>query len=234
MPVWDAVLALLYPPRCPFCGRPLPCRRGLPEICPSCRGLPFAVPGAAALRFLGPPPAAPFFYEGPVRRALERFKFGGRAYALPFAAYAAPAVERAFPGAAADFVCAVPLTRRERRRRGYNQSALFGRALAKFLGLPYREALIKPRDIPPQRTLRAVQRRENVRGAFRARRPLHGETVLLADDIATTGATLSACAEALRTAGAGRVLCAAVAVAPFRGGKRAPEEGQQKADGKQQ
>lgn len=226
MPLWDALLSLAYPPRCPFCGALLPCREsGLPEPCPSCRGLPFAVPGAVPLRFLAPPPAAPFFYEGPVRQALERFKFKGRAFALPFAAYAAPAVRRAFPGAEFDFVTAVPLARREKRRRGYNQSALFGRALAEYLGLPYRETLAKPRDIPPQRTLPASLRPGNVAGAFTAKRPLRGAAVLLVDDIATTGATLAACAGALREAGAAKVLCAAAAVVPFRAG--GPRPGQQ-------
>lgn len=215
-------LSLLFPPRCPFCGAALPHGEwGLPLPCPQCRALPFAqkgdLPGGENRGFAFERCAAPFRYEGAAREAIVRFKFRGRAFAPALAAYMAPAVRAQCAGVSFDFVTAVPLTRREVRRRGFNQSELLGRELARALGAPYCRTLRKPRDIPPQHTLRAPERRRNVRGAFEARAPLRGGTALLVDDVATTGATLEECAQALRRAGAARVLCAVAAVVPRPG-----------------
>jgi ComF family protein len=108
----------------------------------------------------------------------------------------------------------VPLHSRRRRRRGYNQSQLLAEELARRLPAidhaPGR--LLRTRDTPSQVGLDRVQRRANVAGAFRWEGPsLAGRPVLLVDDVATTGATLQACAEALEAGGAGRVTAVTVA-----------------------
>ena len=107
-----------------------------------------------------------------------------------------------------DLVVPVPLFGRRQRLRGYNQSALLARELARLDGLPLAvRALSRRRDTPPQaRSVDAETRRRNVAGAFAAdRRQVEGRRVLLVDDVMTTGATLDACAQALRQGGAASV-----------------------------
>lgn len=219
----DMLLSLVFPRRCPFCGRTVAhdervcdeCAAKLPfvtgEVCPRCgRGREFCC--CATLNFEFERCAAPFYYEGPVRRSIINYKFYARqTSASAFAFYTAKTVRREFAGERFDFVSCVPLTKAEHKNRGFNQSELFARVLARELSLPYREALIKPQDVLPQRTLPAQKRWENISGAFRAAIQLHGEHVLLVDDIITTGATLSDSARALKEAGAGVVCCAVIA-----------------------
>jgi ComF family protein len=103
-----------------------------------------------------------------------------------------------------DVLVPVPLHRRRLRERGYNQSALLARELGKLTALPVvSDCLVRIRSAAPQaRAATAAERRSNVAGAFTccdAR--LEGRRVLLIDDVATTGATLNACAGALKAAG---------------------------------
>ena len=108
-----------------------------------------------------------------------------------------------------DMVVPVPLFGRRQRLRGYNQSALLAREVARIgRGLPLAErGLARRRDTPPQaRSVDAEARRRNVVGAFGGeRRLVEGRRVLLIDDVMTTGATLDACGRALRQAGAASV-----------------------------
>jgi len=105
-------------------------------------------------------------------------------------------------------VVPVPLGRRRLHQRGYNQAELLGRALAELLRLPIlSSAATRIRETPSQVGLEAGERWANVDGAFAADPSLvQDETVLLIDDVHTTGATLAACSKALAQAGARRVL----------------------------
>lgn len=106
-----------------------------------------------------------------------------------------------------DLVLPVPLHRARVRQRGYNQSLLLARVLGAEAGLPVRDdVLVRWRSTRVQVGLSAEQRRVNVQGAFACLiSDLHGQRVLLIDDVLTTGATLNACATALLQAGAGEV-----------------------------
>lgn len=95
-------------------------------------------------------------------------------------------------------------------KRGYNQSALIGRALARELDLPYRSLLKRTRRTRQQAKLGRDARLTNLQNAFHAQ-PLRGEAVLLVDDVYTTGATVTECALELLCKGAGRVYIATVA-----------------------
>jgi ComF family protein len=114
----------------------------------------------------------------------------------------------------ADVVVPVPLHRQREKERGYNQADLIAKPLARKLGLPYRAVLLvrtKPR--PDKHILSLEERWDSVRGAF-ATRPgtqVDNLRVLLIDDVMTTGATLDACAKALRGAGAKSVIGLTVA-----------------------
>jgi ComF family protein len=108
----------------------------------------------------------------------------------------------------------VPLHFMRRLQRGFNQAESLAGCLARQLNLPHRSRILRRvRRTRPQSELRRDDRRENVRGAFwaRATADLRGSTVLLVDDILTTGATCSEAARALKAAGAARVVVAVIA-----------------------
>lgn len=120
-------------------------------------------------------------------------------------------------------VVPVPTTRARRRRRGYNQAAVLARALSEMLERPFRSALRRRRAGRTQVALQPLERGRNVRRAFtlrdRSARRLPGRTVLLVDDVLTTGATAAAAARTLGRAGVADVTVVTFARAlPFRSG----------------
>lgn len=104
----------------------------------------------------------------------------------------------------------VPLSDRRFRERGFNQTALFAQALAAAVGATVTDALERVVETEQQATLDRSARHENMRGAFAPRIGVQG-SVLLVDDVYTTGSTMRACAGALRLAGASRVIGVAIA-----------------------
>jgi ComF family protein len=172
---------------------------GAAARCRECRRRPLPLDGVRSVAAL----------EGPLRRAVHRLKYRGRPGAarvladllLPLAEEMAGRVEG--PPA---LVLPVPLFPARERQRGYNQATLLARPLAARLGLPCRTDLLRRRrETAPQVGLSREQRRENVRGAFAAGPDVAGRTVLLVDDVATTGSTLGSAAAACLAAGASGV-----------------------------
>jgi ComF family protein len=142
-------------------------------------------------------------FEGPIRQALHQLKYRrnvalGDALAQDFAEYVGTL------GWPVDLVVPVPLGKERMKERGYNQVGLVAMPLAVFNHWRYTpRALARSRDTMSQVGLTAAERKENVSGAFQADAALvSGTSVLLIDDVATTGATLSASADALLDAGA--------------------------------
>ena len=197
---WRAVV-FNRPPFCAQCGDPLAtwrAREARSSLCPRCLRRPSSI---IAARAVGP-------YDGSLRAILHAFKYGRRqSLARPLGALMADAPGEIFDGI--DMVVPVPLHWRRRRQRGFNQAE----ALARALGLPWRNALRRTRRTPSQTDLPAAQRHANVRNAFALRRraSVSGRSILLTDDVATTGATLEACATVLRAAGAREVRALTVA-----------------------
>lgn len=145
-------------------------------------------------------------YEGALVRAIVTLKFEEiTPLGSWFARRLAEVVQRGGETLAADVVVPVPLHGDRLRERGYNQAELIARPLARRLRLPYRPVLlVRTRPRPDKLHLTLEERWESVRGAF-ATRPgskVDNLRVLLVDDVMTTGATLDACARALREAGA--------------------------------
>ena len=119
-------------------------------------------------------------------------------------------------GATIDLMVPAPLSEKRLRERGFNQSLLLARRMAQLLPssiLLDDTILVKGRDTASQHDLNYEQRREHLHGVFRADKRAAGKTILLVDDVATTGTTLSECGRALYLAGAERVLCCTAAVA---------------------
>lgn len=156
---------------------------------------------------------AAFVYDGPMRRALSRLKYGGAArLARPLAESAAPALQDLIALAGTSALVPVPVHADRLRQRGYNQAALLAGELARIVGLPLTEGLIRQRPTTQQHRLDRVARLRNLREAFALRSGAQlPPTVILVDDILTTSATLEACAAVLRRHGADRVLGFAIA-----------------------
>ena len=221
---------------CVVCGGELPwrartgsccgdCWRSLPLIAgPTCQSCaqPFAGGDVGAARCIGcmtdPLPVgwtdAWGHYRGALERVLHAFKFQRHDwFSEPFAD-ALRELVAARGDAAFDAVVPVPMSRAKLRRRGYNQAELLGRALAKRLGLRCDTAILAKRlERRTQSTLDKAQRAANVRGAFAASARAESKSILLVDDVCTTGETLRACARALLAAGAARVCAVVVAKA---------------------
>jgi ComF family protein len=151
-------------------------------------------------------------YEGPVESAIHRFKYEGwRRLAGPLAQLLAERL--VVEGLSGRCVIAVPLHQARLRQRGFNQAELLATELRGRLAL-FEPAgkLVRTRPTPPQVGNDRLRRFQNVKDAFEWHGPpLGGEAMLVIDDVATTGATLDACASALRAAGSGPVTGVSVA-----------------------
>lgn len=225
-PARGAALALarfLFPSRCLACGQGRVERLWQGGVCPGCwkdvaipprhrcatcdEPLPDETAALCGRCLLAPPAfcqlraAAP--YRGAAREILLAFKFRGADYLARH--LAAMMVRRLPPPASAREVTAVPATRRARRASDHAAELLAG-AVAARLRLPFApRRLEKARETERQRRLPLSRREANVRGAFRARGACRG-TILLVDDVVTSGATARECAGRLREAGAENVL----------------------------
>lgn len=212
MSVWEQLLNLLFPPKCPFCRRIL----DSPGVCDTCRKeLPWTEEheavreGTDSLRC-----AAPLWYEGKVREAILRLKFyAAAATAETLGALMAQCAAEHLSGEF-DLVTWVPVSRKRRWKRGYDQAELLARAVCRAWGVKPVALLRKTMNNPAQSGLKEdAARRANVLGVYEMRpgAEVSGRRVLLIDDVCTTGATLTECSKVLREAGADAVVCACVA-----------------------
>lgn len=192
-------------PRCSRCGRHLTRRESLPEgICISCRTLPQRFDRGAAV-----------FEYGSVRKSIYRYKYGGRAeYAGYFGLMMSRKLREAFDPEEAQLLVPVPLDRERLADRGYNQAALLAEEIAAHTGIPCSEgALQRVRSTVPMKRMSPAERRNNLKNAFIAcSNDVKSKMIMLIDDIYTTGATASACAEACFDAGAAGVSILALAI----------------------
>jgi ComF family protein len=206
--LFSELLGLLAPERCAGCD--LPGRLAEPPFCAGCALLVerLARPLAAGTM------SALYVYAGPVASAVQALKYRGQTQHAP--ALGARLAELALSASGrVDRVVPLPLHPRRLRERGFNQSRLLARPVARALGVPLDSDLLRrPRDTRPQAGLEHACRLDNVRGAFAVRPGAPPARLLLIDDVRTTGATLAAAAEALLEAGFPPVLSLALAAAP--------------------
>ena len=151
------------------------------------------------------------FYEGSLRTLVHLLKFDKiHTLARPLGDLLAKVLPR---DQRFDVIVPMPLHWRRRWQRGFNQSDLLAREIARRWAVPVRRAVRRVKASAPQSGLTKSQRRANVRGVFALKRgvTLRGARVLLVDDVFTTGATASACAKVLKRAGAARVTLLTVA-----------------------
>jgi competence protein ComFC len=183
-------LPRVMPPLCPRCGRPQP--SGI--LCPACVSWQAEIDGIRS----------PFRFDRVMRQAIHQLKYRNlRALAEPLAKLLNDYLAT-YP-ISGEVLVPVPLHQKRLRERGYNQSSLLAKELGKLTNLPVvDDCLIRQRHAPPQaRSATVEERRSNVTGAFACRdHRLRDKQVLLIDDVSTSGATLDACAAALKAIGA--------------------------------
>lgn len=214
MKLYHWLTRLLFPPKCVLCGKLL--EKEESDLCRQCRVEAPAYPNhKSAPQFLDSF-AAVWYYEGNVRKSLLRYKFyNARSFAPAYGRFLAMKLLQTHPEGF-DVLTWVPVSRRRKFRRGYDQVELIARAVGTELGMPPVQLLKKIRHNRPQSGISdAAQRRANVLGAYQMvpGQDIAGKRILLLDDILTTGATAGEAARVLLTAGAKEVHCAAVAAA---------------------
>lgn len=192
-----SALDLLYPRKCVGCGR---AGAFLCDVCIAEAPRAADTTGAGLQLVL-----APFEMKGAAQKAVHRLKYNGvRALAAPMGIAMAQHLER--HGVSPDLVVPVPLHRSRQRERGFNQAELLAREVGHWLNVPVEAGLLERTESagPQARSASREERHANVAGAFRARREAIGKSVVVVDDVTTTGATLQECAAVLRRAGARR------------------------------
>lgn len=210
-----SLFSLLFPPKCVFCKGLL--KEQETDLCHSCRrDAPVFTKANFRFSFVARWTCV-WYYKDTVRASLLRYKFyRRRSYASAYGRFLAMKLQNAGLNDF-DVLTWVPVSRQRKWKRGYDQTELVARAVARELGVPAIRCLVKSRHNQPQSTLKdAARRRANVLGVYRCPSPelVQGKRVLLLDDIITTGSTISECAKVLQLAGAQEVNCAALAVAP--------------------
>jgi ComF family protein len=181
----------LKPPYCPICAQP-----GAYRLCRWCST---TFPKTDGIR-------APFLMEGAIKEAIHAFKYRNLRAAAPELGQLLARYLKSHP-MPGEVLVPVPLHPRRLRSRGYNQAALLARELGKLSGLPVNERLLaRTKNTPPQvQTSNQEERHNNMAGSFECIGEARGLAVILVDDVTTTGSTLSACAAALKVAGAASV-----------------------------
>ncbi len=223
------VADLLFPPLCLVCRQPPAVPRD--RLCTACRGSmsvvatwhPVRLGAEARLTSGGMADAflTMFLFEkeGALQQSLHLMKYSGmHSLGVMFGRELGTLFATTWGFEGAECLVPVPLHAARLRERGYNQSERICAGIREVTGTPIvTGTLVRTRNTPSQTTLKIHQREENVAGAFRVRKGreklIRGRSVVLVDDVMTTGSTLLACSAALRTAGARSVLVATLAVA---------------------
>lgn len=204
---WRALVEAAFPASCPGCGRPAE------PVCDACARTLRAPPAL-------PPPAgvdrwfAPFAYEGVARELVARVKYWRTRATVPWLAAHMASLVAAGADVGVDVATWTPTTSSRRHARGFDHAEVLARAVAGELGLRARPTL-RRRPGPPQTGRPAAARRAGPH--FDARHGALPARVLLVDDVATTGATIAAAADALRRAGVTSVVAVTAARTPRPG-----------------
>lgn len=224
MKVLKDILDLIYPRHCPVCHR-IAVPKGQ-KICLSCKEKLMPITGPRCFRCSKPleyweqeyckdcrtlhhfdQGIGVFTYGSLLRESLYKLKYGNRQeYGMFYGQFAARYAKRQLEDWNIEIVIPIPLHRKKLARRGYNQAELIASALCKELGLEMdTKTLVRKVHTKPQKDLDHKERKKNMEHAFAVKRRIPWRSILLVDDIYTTGATMDAAAKVLKNAGAEKV-----------------------------
>lgn len=223
----EALKTALFPRRCAYCGNVIrtdlrscsSCEESLPriegEICTLCgRSKKICTCKKAGKYFDGI--VSPFYFTGNVRNGIHRFKFNRYAdNAAAFGTEMAKTVFERYKDVVFDYITEVPMTAQKERERGYNQCKLLSKIIAEKLAIPYKEGvLVKIYETDKQHGLKLYMRKGNLSGVFDVddASAVKDKSILLCDDISTTGETLNECAKMLWLYGAKEIYCVTAAL----------------------
>lgn len=230
--ILKALKALFWPQRCMFCSElifdspRLTCKRcadSLPyvtgKVCTMCACEKSLCSCGGRVNYYDSV-VAPFYYEGPAKKCITDFKFRTKKfYAKAVAEYLYDELTTVYKNERFDFIACVPLHKKDKRQRGFNQSEMIAKHLSYKTGIPLRaDVLTKLYRTDRQASQHMINRSGNVFGAFGVKdgESLDSCSILLIDDIKTTGSTLSECGKMLYLAGAQKVCCLCFCVSKFR------------------
>lgn len=227
---YDRVLWLFFGNHCPYCGKIIEkdedlckeCSESLPVIkgekCKYCAAEKSRC-DCKKYRLSFDGLTAPFYYEDCIKQCIVRYKFSGKIkIGKTLAQSMATAVKEDFKDKKFDFICFVPFTNWQKINRKYNQSEILAENLAKELKIPLCNILVKLFETKSQHKMNRRERKGNVFGVYDVKNGINvkGKTILLVDDVKTSGSTLDDCAAILKIRGASEVYCVTAAIAGFK------------------
>lgn len=220
-----------FPRRCAYCGRVIAakrlscvkCEKELPRItgvvCRKCGREKDKCTCKGAEKYYDSI-AAPFYFNGCVRDGVHIFKFkNGLRSSEAFSYEMSETVKERFPGVEFDYITEVPMTKKSRKKRGYNQCFYLAKGISENLGVEHKtDVLSKIYDTKIQHEIKYYLRKGNLTGVFDVVNPsdVKDKTILLCDDISTSGETLNECAKMLWLHGAKEIYCIALAVTLYK------------------
>ena len=189
-------LTLVEEPYCMKCGKPL--KNDAQEFCLDCNSREQSFLEGRAV----------FVYDDIMKKSIYQFKYGGRQeYAAFYAKEMGKRLGRKAASWKADALIPIPLHRSRQKKRGYNQAALIAEELGKQMQLPViKDLLVREKKTTAQKNLSAAERENNLKRAFKIERnDVKLNSVILVDDIYTTGSTIDAAAQCLKEAGVEKI-----------------------------
>ncbi len=219
----DFLISFIFPERCPFCDMAIDyksifCDECAKEflwtskhsVCQRCGKIECVCGKEPFLDRI----YVPLFYEDNVKTAVKNFKFNGKkGYSRPLAKLISAFIVKENPEYDFDVIIPVPMTKKDIRKRGYNQSILLAKFIGENLGIETDfTSLVKIKQTEKQHNLKGEENRlKNLKGAFSVTGDLKGKKVLICDDVITTGSTLREVASVLRKAGVKNLSAAVIA-----------------------
>ncbi len=208
------ILSIFFPPRCPFCNELISYDEVICKSCKEkikCKNFKNTITTRTGETFVS---ISPFSYEEPIRTAIHKFKFRGmKHYSVLFGRYLTEVLKENYDLNEIDYITSVPLHKARKRERGFNQAEVFAREISSLTGIKYIEVLKKTKKNKVQHELNLSERTENVKDVYAVTNSeiLKDKTVIICDDILTSGNTMAECAKVIFEAGAKNVIGATIA-----------------------
>lgn len=224
----------IFPKHCAYCDALIPgnefacadCKKNLPritgEICKRCGRNKSDCTCKGSSNYYKSI-AAPFYFEDNVRKGIHKFKFSNlKGNSKAYAYEMSKTVNERFKGVKFDYITEVPMSKKSMNARGYNQSSLLCKRISELTDINYEPKILKKiYETDKQHGLNRILRKGNLTGVYDSDFPekIEGKTILLCDDISTSGETLNECSKMLWLYGAKEIYCITAALTKMRGDK---------------